>query len=425
MSLPDLERHDHPMTEPPASQRRDVAASLFVTLLFLVVVTTFTAHTNAIQAGPFPSQSNPTRFAWLSDPQTLYLRPGNSGELLFKDAPTSRPSNLLPGQDEYTNAIWMDLDSPDYDVRVTAEFDASSTQSAWTRLEREMASLAFTGTAAFWVFDDDFISRYETTPALADQLTSQVARYIHRGIPSPAIILNPTNWSPAFANLLNQLRHNADNLIVGAHITSKNHQHVPLRGWDFIVYDVHLVPETYRGQAAATWVQSRHGAIPIVLAPADYDFQRDIIWIGSGVAGIWYPPLPEEPAENAAAAAHLRASTTFLNRFPATWLPLAPRPAHPAFNFTLEDPGKDWAAIIPSNAAAVSIPAPAGFAGKFVGSAWFNPATDQTIIQPLTRLPSVISVQCPDANLWIYTLSIAPPHAENPTHIAPIQDWSW
>lgn len=399
--------------------QKTATALLFFALteLFIINISTVCA------AGLRPSETEPTRLAWISDPQTLYVRPGNSGALLFNDAATSPPSNLQPWQDEYCNATWIDLDSPEYTTRLTAQFDEKTTQSAWTRLESWMGSLAFNGTALFWIIDDDFVYRSQTEPALVDRLTSQIARYARRGIPEPALILQPSSRTPDCVRLIDRLRDNGFNGMIGARFTNLNQSYLPVHGWDFIVYDTSIIPETYRGQAAAGWVRSRHGEVPVILAPSDFNFQRDMVWIASGAAGIWYPTLPATPKDNAAAAVHLRAATTFLNRFPGTWLSLAPRPSHPAFNFVLEDRGRSWAAFIPSTAPPVSIPAPAGLAGKLVGSTWYNPATDQTIIQPLTRLPAVISVQRPDANLWIYTLSAAPPQAENSTHIAPIQDW--
>ncbi len=367
-----------------------------------------------------PSQTEPDRLAWLADPQTIYVRPGNFGLFLFRDEETSDPANLLPTQDEYSNAIAVTLVAADYHVSLSDE-DSQTTRPYLDRLQGWMESLAWTGQMPVLTVTDDFMAEYERKPEIADKLTSSIQKLSELRLPPPAVVIDVSTWGDDIAALITQWRRKLPSMLIGLRLTKGTLTLPRTTRFDFVLCDEELIPEHYRGQAAAQWVQGQAGQVPVILSPMGYDFFRDVVWISCGVAGIWYRPLPSEETAQVAAAVQLRASTTFLNRFWKTFLPLATKPGHPTFLFALEETGAGWAGVLQASAAAFNFSAPAGLAGKLVGRSWYNPATDQTIIQPLTRLPATVSVQSPDANQWIYTITAVDSAAATQTTITEIQ----
>lgn len=368
-----------------------------------------------------PSQTDPTRLAWFTDPQTIYVRPGNFGLLLFRDGETSDPANLLPTQDEYSNALGVTLVSTDYHVSPGGD-SQSSTKPYLDRLNGWMEGLAWAGQLPVLTVTDEFMVELKNHPHIADSLTSNIQMLSEFRLPPPAILVDVTSWDDDVDGLIDLWRRDLPSMSIGLRLTSNTLTFPRERRFEFVVCEEELIPEHFRGQAAAQWVQSQAGQVPVILSPIDYDFFRDVIWISCGAAGLWYRPLPEGqgPAQ-VAAAVRLRASTTFLNRFHKTFLPLTTKPGHSAFLFCLEETGRNWAGILPPATDDFDFPAPEGLAGKLVGQSWYNPATDQTIIQPLTRLPATVSVRPPDANQWIYNITALDSAGISHTTITAIQ----
>jgi hypothetical protein len=288
-----------------------------------------------------------------------------------------------------------------------------------------MSSMSADGSLAFWIIDERFLELYSAEPLLADTIASVTHRLAQLDISYPSLVIETSSGRTGAARLVARLRELGFPGAIGVHWNRNTGPKCPIQSPDFVICDEELIPEHYRGQAAAAWVHSRAGQLPVVLSPARIDFLRDVVWLACGGAGIWYRPLPPVTSpENSSQAIQLRASTAFFNRFEGGVITMATRWDADRFMFSLQDFQKNWAAVIPAGSAATVIPAPAGFAGHPVAQNWYNPATDQTIIRPLTRLPASVSVQPPDANLWVYSISAAMPGAEDRTTVTAIREWA-
>ena len=379
------------------------------------------------------SPDSPTLLAGRRSPQLLYVRPGNSGALIMTDSQTSDPSHLQSWQDVYCNAQQFYLAASDYETT-----PASSTRNTrpqyWERLESWMTGMALDGQIPIWVADREFARAWKGEPALLDDVCSAAVQMAKSRLGAPALVLDLGSDIPTRDYVAEKLRTLGYPGLIGARFRKSAEWPAQARDgasaagvremrWDFVVADEAAIPEHYRGQAAAAWVRSRSGQVPTIIAPNHYDMRREVVWVGCGVAGFWYPPLPAaDPAKAESDATNLRASTAFFNRFGLNPPGLTLRPVR-GIDFSLETSGSTWAGFVPAGSDDFDIETPAGLAGRGAGRSWYNPATDQTIILPLTQVQSKLRVSPPDQNLWVYMLLASSHQADTATTVTAIRPW--
>jgi hypothetical protein len=280
----------------------------------------------------------------------------------------------------------------------------------------------YSGAYSLWVITDSMVDIFRGNPGLADDITSRIHQYNADDMIAPTLLFETSNWSPDHQELLSILRQGLAGLPVGVHFTSLNQDALPRRGWGFAVVDEEIVPESFRGQSASSWIHREFGQVPAIISPAHPDFLRDTVWLSCGSAGIFYRSLaPVGSAANTVEAIHLRASSTFMARFGQT-MHLEPRPPHPDILFALE--GENAAAwVIQGRTASVSGSLPVGLDGHTVSGTWFNPATDDNNIEPVTTAAAEITLNPPSDALWVYSLVRTDQAADTATTVSAIRSW--
>lgn len=353
------------------------------------------------------SSSNPQSFTFHGDGDLLYVKPGNQGEIWFKNEPSGDPGNLQPWQDVYCDSRWLNLDSPDYDVRLSCTATTGSVEYL-QRLQSFMRSCAFSGDVPIWVINDDFMDEWVAQPALLDDLASQVLTYAVDDLPEPTFIFNLSRWSNDAESLRRRLSADLPRPTISGYFADGNMIGAPFRGWAYIVCDEETIPEHYRGQAAVSWLHNRFGQIPVIISPAQPDFQQNMVWLGCGAAGVWFRPLPDAvTVGNTHGALHIRATSVYLNRFGNAHMALKSNPEHEVLQFAMEADGVAWSGVMKVGTEKARLPVPEYMQGRVVAGNWFNPATDENVIEPLTTATEeTITVQPPSGSLWAYSLSL-------------------
>jgi len=349
----------------------------------------------------------------------FWVRPGNEGTLWFRDEPTSHPSNLEAWQDDYCRARWLQVDDSGYQYHPN-DADTSRTRAYWTRIDHWVNTISISGNMPFWFVNDQLLERELRQPGTLDELTSHAIRYSERDLVTPTIVLDVAEWKPGYGNLKQKISRGMRGQPVGIRITRQNYQSVPPRGWSYVIIDEELIPETYRGQAAAAWVHSRYGQVAVMVSPAQPEFLREMIWLTTGIAGIFYRPLdPPGTANNHTQAIHLRASSTFLNRFEAP-MQLALKPLTGSALFSLVDESKSLANVFPSDTTTTVVSLPTWMRGRVIGKSWFNPATDENIVQPLTTATAELTLSPPSRASWVHNILVSSYAADTETTVSAI-----
>ncbi len=378
-----------------------------ITLPLLTLACLFGAVPLAHCAGQSVSTPDPTALAFQGEGDRLYVYPGNNGPLWFSSTPQEDPGNLEPWQDVYCDARWLDLESPDYEFHI-ADTSTTGAQEYWQRMEQYIGNCTINGNLPIWRITDDFVETWQAQPHILDDTTSHARHYYLQDLLDPTFVISTTQPAAETLRLCNQLRDRLPGWAVGVHVNPSNLAVTPPRGWSFVICDEEAIPEAHRGQSAVSWVRSKFGQLPVILSPIRPDFQRDMVWLGSGSSGIWFRPLPDKgTAANAHGAIHMRATSVYLNRFGNDQVKLSVIPDHNALNLTLNAEA-GWASIITAKSHQLKIPLPAQLQGKVITGNWFNPATDENIIEPLTTLSGdVLTVSPPSESLWAYSLSLS------------------
>lgn len=366
------------------------------------------------------SSGDPRHFSFLRDKELVFVEPGNTGIELFVRGGSRDAGALRPWQDTGCNARAVYLESPLYHFHPQDRDNGPDTDGYWTRLDHFVRAASMQGMLSLFVVDDDFINTWQTHPHIADELTSRLLAYRTQSFSQPAVVYKTSTWGNREQALYARLQGPQPAALSGSYYSANPQTARGPAG--FAIVEETRVPEPYRGQAISTWLRRTYGQMPVIVACHKPDFLRELAWIASGVNGIWYPSMAATPAENERQWRHIRASSAFYNRF-ASPVRLAPRSPHPSLLFALHTHTGDVCWGLQSGAHATGLSIPAALAGATTRGVWFNPATDENILQPLAIAPPTINLAPPGDGTWLYSLTPANRAAETATTVSAITDW--
>src|SRR5690606_28084748 len=126
-------------------------------------------------------------------------------------------------------------------------------QEYWQQLESFVSSCTFNVNVTFLAVDDGFVKAWAAEPGILDELTSRVSTYARRDLLDPSVVYKVDEWGAEHEVFVRQLRGGLPLVTVGVYVSGANAEDVPAQGWDFIVCEEKVIPETYRGLATASW----------------------------------------------------------------------------------------------------------------------------------------------------------------------------
>jgi hypothetical protein len=380
--------------------------------LLAAVFAGFAAGAYAVQL----SSSDPTLLRFAADPQFPVFAPGSAGRAAMHDGKSYAPPTRGYNEETQTQGQVLPLYADDYDFRPCAA-DAESTQPAgyWLRIGGVVGEGAHYG----------IMTDCRVTSALSQELrkcettwTDYARRFARNVQAASACVISldlpyaeAMTAKAAFKNLV-------PNVMVG--LACHKADTLPgARDFDFVIADESALPPAYQGQAAMSFIRSRVGSRPVIMASVRPQLHKELVWLATGAAAIQY----ERDFSPTGSPAHkiewrnVRAISSVPHRFAGKFHLDPAQMQRGLIGVVSSDSVCAYLPLINGDFD-LALPSHAPDRPEYISS-WYNPISDENIILPRVRWPSSgkLRLKTPSADPWIYFHAAMPKLTDEETTI--------